>query len=221
MITALVHSLGAISFPRMWQYPDLAVQGVCAEKVLEASITTSRSLVSFMFMAERWQGQMTWVEKRVAGCCVGLRMETEPKGCCRTPRMPAEHKTWLLAHVLSITKAKSRPLTGCDLDRWMARHMLFVAEKVRQQCEILPLALKSEPKPQPPPSAAWLKVWAPKTGCRQHYWKKNNLHHNQKAMITFFFISHHLEKLENAEQSQHLGVNKPGHAVLRAFKCGI
>lgn len=52
------------------------------------------------------------------------------------PCMPTEQKTWLFAHLLSITKTKSRPLTGCDLDRWIARHVLFVAEKVRQQCEI-------------------------------------------------------------------------------------
>lgn len=77
MITALMHSLGTISFPLMWQYPDLAVQGVCAQKVLEASITTYRSLVSFMFMAERWQGQMTWVEEKVAGCCVGPGVESK------------------------------------------------------------------------------------------------------------------------------------------------
>lgn len=27
MITALLHTLGTISFPLKWQYPDLAVQG--------------------------------------------------------------------------------------------------------------------------------------------------------------------------------------------------
>lgn len=56
---------------------------------------------------------------------------------------PLSKKTWLSAHRLSITGSESQPLTGCDLDRWMARHVLFIAEKVGQQCGTLPPALKS------------------------------------------------------------------------------
>ncbi len=82
-------------------------------------------------------------EEKVAGCHVVPGVETKPKGCCRKTCMPTERKTWLFAHLLSITETERRPLTGCDLDRWMARHVLFVAEKVGQQCEALPPALKS------------------------------------------------------------------------------
>lgn len=89
-----------------------------------------------MFMAERWQGQMTRAKEKLQDAALGPGVETKPKGRCLTPCMPTEQKTWLFAHLLSITKTKSRPLTGCDLDRWIARHVLFVAEKVRQQCEI-------------------------------------------------------------------------------------
>lgn len=82
-------------------------------------------------------------EEKVAGCHVVPGVETKPKRCCLSPCMPTEQKTWLFAHLLSITKTESWPLTGCDLDRWMARHVLFVAEKVGQQCETLLQALKS------------------------------------------------------------------------------
>lgn len=72
--------------------------------------------------------------EKVAGCHVVPGVETKPQGYCLNPSMPTEQKTWLFAHLLSITKTESQPLTGRDLDRWMARHVLFVAEKVGQQC---------------------------------------------------------------------------------------
>lgn len=82
-------------------------------------------------------------KEKVAGCDVVPGVETKPKGCCLNPCIPTEQKAWLFADLLSITKTESQPLTGCDLDRWMARHVVFVAEKVGQKYGTLLPALKS------------------------------------------------------------------------------
>lgn len=80
---------------------------------------------------------------KVAGCHVVPKVEIKPKGRYLKPGMPTEQKTWPFAHLLSITRTESQPLTGCDLDRWMPRHVLFIAKKVRRPCGTLQPALNS------------------------------------------------------------------------------
>lgn len=58
------------------------------------------------------------------------KVEVKPKGCYLKPGVPTEQKTWPLAHLLSVTRAERQPLTGCDLDRWTPRHVLFMAKRV-------------------------------------------------------------------------------------------
>lgn len=78
----------------------------------------------------------------VAGCHIVPGMEIKPKGCSLNPCMPTEQRTWRFARPLSINQTESQPLTGCDLDRWTSRHVLFITEKVEQQCATLLPSLK-------------------------------------------------------------------------------
>ena len=151
MITVLLRSGDTISFPLKTPDPGLLTQSffLSPERRRDSSAVTTWANhnnrqtpgIRHVYGAAVTRSD-DGVDKRrrAAGRHVG---ETKPKGCCPHPCMPNEHETWLIARRLSITAAESRPLTGCDLDRWMARHVLFVAEKVGQPCGTSPRALES------------------------------------------------------------------------------
>lgn len=114
-----------------WQHPNVAA--LC---VSERSTITSgyRNILQIPGILHLYGSQMTRSDdvvskEKVAGCHVVPGVETKPKSCCLNCCMPTEQKTCLFALGLSIRKAVSRPLTGCDLDRWMAKHASFVAER--------------------------------------------------------------------------------------------
>lgn len=148
MIMALLHTVETISFPLKWQYPDLAVQCVFFHQAETRKLRHNYLRLSKQ-PTDAWRPSCLWLwgdkvrwrcgqRKKVAGCHVVPGVETKPQGYCLNLCMPTEQKTWLFSHLLSITKTECWPLTGRDLDRWMARHVLFVAEKVGQQCGTLP-----------------------------------------------------------------------------------
>lgn len=151
MIMALLHMVDTISFPVKWQHPDPAAQYFSIRRRQESfAITTSgyQNILQMPGVLHVYGSEMTRSDdvvskEKVARCHVAPGVEIKPKGCCLNPSVPTEQKTWLFAHLLSITETESQPLTGCDLDRWIARHVLFIAEKVGQQRGTLPPALKS------------------------------------------------------------------------------
>lgn len=88
MITALLHTLGSISFPLKWQYPDLAVQGefFSSSRGKESSAITTWGFHNNLQMpgvlhVYGWKmtrsGDVAWGEK-VTGCNVGPGVETKP-----------------------------------------------------------------------------------------------------------------------------------------------
>lgn len=136
MILALVHTVDLTWFPPKWQYPDPAVQCVCVcvfsikQRRESSDITTwgfqnnlQKPSVLRVYRSEMTRSEDVAIAEKKQGCrtarCVCSGNTT--KGLPFKWRTPTEQKTWLLAHRLSITATESRPLTGCDLDRWMAR----------------------------------------------------------------------------------------------------